>query len=62
MWRNVDELLYDSEILISYTKELPAAFKNQSIGGVKNVATDDAIIERTVNELLQKKWRTVIKE
>ncbi|MEK6625705.1 MAG: hypothetical protein AABY86_12090, partial [Bdellovibrionota bacterium] len=56
MWRNVDELLYDSEILISYTKELPAAnLKINQSAVLKNVATDDAIIERAVNEIIAEK-------
>ncbi|HAZ14653.1 MAG: hypothetical protein A2X86_06195 [Bdellovibrionales bacterium GWA2_49_15] len=53
MWRNVDDMLHDSEILISYTKELPASNLriNQS-AVLKNVATDENIVERAVNEII----------
>ncbi|MBI2521865.1 MAG: hypothetical protein HYV97_15725 [Bdellovibrio sp.] len=53
MWRNADDLLHDSEILISYTQELPAANLriNQS-AVLKNAVTDDNIIERAVNDII----------
>ncbi len=60
-WSNVDDMLHDSEILISYTKEVPAAnLKINQSAILKGVPVQDDIVERSVNEIIAERNHEIL--